>query len=238
MNLFKYSDQLMKGLYMILKLTGIWWLFNLPYVFLGVNLLGAPDVTIVHTMVIVGIVLLPFVAVPTTVATLALARRYVKGDDGFPFLKIFWNYYKREYVKSMVLGCLNATALIVFYLSLRYYSGLSSLLAIVFYVLVIVTPFFFLFVYSFLVDQELPLKAYLTNAMYLLFLHPLNTVLMILDAVVAAYIMWMVFPAFLLFILPGLIALIVTYFYQKSMGNEIKKRKPVHNLNANSLKGS
>lgn len=225
MNWFKISNNLIQWLYMILKLTGIWWLFNMPYAFLGVFLLVAPDVSIVHTIIIIGIVLLPFVAIPTTVATLAIARRYVKTDDVFPFLKVFWNYYKREYVKSMVLGSLNTSVLIVFYLALRYYAGLSSLLAIVFYALVIVTPLFFLYVYSYLVDQELPLKAYLTNTMFLLLVHPLNAILMILDVMVTAYILWVVLPPLLLFILPGLVALIVTYFYQKSMGVEIKKWK-------------
>lgn len=225
MNLFKYSDHLMKWLYMIIKLTGTWWLFNMPYALLGAYLLGAPDVSTVHTIVITGIILLPFVAIPTTVATLALARRYMKGDEEFPFLKVFWNYYKREYVKSMIFGCINATLLIVFYLSLRYYAGLSTLLAIVFYALVIVTPFYFLYVYSFLVDQELPMKAYFTNTMVILFKYPLNSVLMILETIGAVYIMWMVLPPLLFLILPGLAALIVTYFYHKSMGLEIKKRQ-------------
>ncbi|MGP7819339.1 YesL family protein [Niallia sp. 01092] len=225
MNRSHLSNNMIKRLYIILKLTGIWWLFNAPYVFLGVNLLAAPDVASVHTIVIIGIVLLPFVAIPATVAALAIARRYVKGDDSFPFFKAFWNYYKREYVKSMVLGCLNAIVLIVFYLALRYYAALSSPLAIVFYVLVILTPFFFLYVYSFLVDQELPLKAYLYNTIFLLLMHPLNTILMILNVLVAAYILWVVLPPLLIFILPGLSVLIVTYFYQKSMGLEIKKQE-------------
>ncbi|WP_445505955.1 YesL family protein [Niallia sp. 03190] len=225
MNWSHLSNNMIKRLYIILKLTGIWWLFNAPYAFLAVNILAAPDVASVHTIVILGIVLLPFVAVPTTVAALAIARRYVKGDDAFPFFKAFWNYYKREYVKSMVLGCLNAIVLIVFYLALRYYAGLSSPLAIVFYVLVILTPFFFLYVYSFLVDQELPLKAYLYNTIFLLLMHPLNTILMILNVLVAAYILWVALPPLLIFILPGLSVLIVTYFYQKSMGVEIKKQE-------------
>ncbi|WP_342433087.1 DUF624 domain-containing protein [Neobacillus sp. FSL H8-0543] len=224
MNWFRYSDDLMKGLYNILKLTGIWWLFNVLYAFLGLNLLVAPDVASVHTIVIVGIVLLPFVAIPTTVATLGIARRYVKGDDTFPLFKVFWKYLKRDYVKSMLLGILNATVLFAFYLAFRYYSGLSSLLENVFYVLVVVTPFFFLYVYCYLVDQELPLKNYLTNTMFLLVIHPMNSIFMILDAVVAAYIMWLVFPPLLLFILPGLTALIVTYFFQKSMSVEIQKK--------------
>lgn len=223
MNWLKYSDNLMKWLYMILKLTGIWWLFNIPYAFLGLQLFVAPDITSVHTMVIIGIFLLPFVAVPATVATLAITRRYANGDDEFPFLKVYWNYYKREYRKSMLFGCLNATMLVVFYLALRYYTGLSSLLAIVFYTLVIITPFFFLFVYSFLVDQELPLKAYLSNTLFLMLMHPFNTILMILDTVVIAFILWIVFPPLLIFIFPGLVALIVTYFFQKSVGVEINK---------------
>ena len=223
MNWLNFMNQLAQWIYMILKLTGIWWLFNLPYVLIGALLLLAPDVGSIHTLNIIGIILLPFVAIPSTVATLAIARRYMKEDDVFPLLQVFWSYYKREYKKSMVVGCLSAVIWIVFYLALRYYAGISSLLAIVFYMLVVLTPFFFMYVYSFLVDQKLPLKSYLTNTLFLLLMHPLNTFLMILDAIVIAYVLWVVFPPLLVFIYPGFIALIVTYFYQKSMDVEIEK---------------
>ncbi|WP_445487784.1 YesL family protein [Niallia sp. 03133] len=235
MNWLGWSNHLMKWLYMILKLSGIWWLFNVPYVFLSVNLLAAREIDAVHTIVLIGIILFPFVAAPATASVMGITRRFLKGDDGFPLFKMFLHYYKREYKKSMGFGCLNASILVVFYLALRYYAGISSILAIVFYVLVIVTPFFFLYVYCFLVDQELPLKAYLTNTMFLLLMHPLNAILMILDAVAAAYIMWRVFPPLLIFILPGLTAIIVTHFYQKSMGAEMKKRKLVQNLHSNQI---
>jgi uncharacterized membrane protein YesL len=233
MNLFQHSNHLMKSLYMILKLTGFWWFLNVPYVLLGAYLWGAPDVTTVHTMGITGLMLLPFVAIPATVTTLALARRYVKSDEELPFLKVFWKYYKRDYVKSMILGIINTTVLTVFYLSIRYYAGISPLLAIFFYTLVFVTPFFFLYVYSFLVDQELPLKAYLSNSMMLLFKHPINGLLMIFEIFAATYIIWMVFPPLLFFILPGLVALLSTYFYQKSMRTEFEKWQINLELNTN-----
>ncbi|MFP3122477.1 DUF624 domain-containing protein [Ectobacillus funiculus] len=233
MNWFTFGDHLTKRLYIILKLTGIWWLFNVPYAFLGMKLLAAPDVASVHTIFTIGMVLLPFVAIPATVATLAIARRFMKDDDAFPFLQVFWKSYKREYRKSMILGCLNAMMAVVLYLALQYYAGMSLLLTIVFYTLLIVTPFFFLFVYSFLVDQELPLQAYLINTIFLLLMHPLNAILVILALMITTYILWVAFSPLLIFIFPGLAALIVTYFYQKSMGAEIKKRQPVHNLNAN-----
>lgn len=225
MNWFNFSNHLIKWLYLILKLTGIWWLFNIPYVFLGIILLMAPDTGTIHTMFLAGAVLLPFVAIPATVATLAIVRRYGRDDHSFSFLKAFWKYYRREYVKSMILGGINTTVLIIFYLALRYYADMSSFLAVVFYSLVIVTPFFFLLVYSFLVDQALPIKAYLTNTVFLFLVHPFNTLLMILDVSVPALLLWMVLPPLLLIIFPGFAALIVTHFFQKSMSKEIKRQQ-------------
>lgn len=213
----------MKWLFVLLKLTGIWWIFNLPNIFLGVNLLAARDVEAVNTIVITGICLLPFTAVPSTVAALAIARRYLKGDEEFAFLQSFWGYFKREYVKSMVLGLINAALLIVFYMAQRYYAGLSTLLAVFFYLLVIATPFFFLYVYSYLADQELPLNVYLSNAFFLLIMHPLNATLMVSAVLAAIYFFWAALPALLVLILPGLVAFSVTYFYQKSMKAEMKK---------------
>lgn len=233
MNLFQHSNHLMNSLYTILKLTGIWWLLNVPYILIGAYLWGAPDVTTVHMMGITGLILFPFVAIPATVTTLALARKYIKGYEELPFFKVFWKYYKREYVKSMIFGIINTAVLTVFYLSIRYYAGLSPILAIFFYALAIVTSFFFLYVYSFLVDQELPLKAYLSNSMMLLLKYPLNGLLMIFEIFAAAYIMWMVFPPLLLFILPGLVALLSTYFYEKSMRAELKKRQTSQELFTN-----
>ncbi|MBT2755843.1 DUF624 domain-containing protein [Mesobacillus foraminis] len=229
MNLLKVSNPLMKWLYMMLKLTGIWWLYNLPYIFLGVNLLAAKDVEAVHTIVITGICLLPFAAVPSTAAALAIARKYLKGDGEFPFFHSFWHYYKREYKKSVVLGLLNVALLIVFYLALRYYAELSALLAVFFYLLLVLTPFFFLYVCSYLVDQELPLKGYLINAFYLLIMHPLNTTLMVTVVLASGYFLWAALPPLLILIMPGLVAFTMTYFYQKSMAAEIKKSSALSN---------
>ncbi|MBP3039023.1 DUF624 domain-containing protein [Bacillaceae bacterium Marseille-Q3522] len=223
MNWVNVSNKLIQWVFIVMKLTGIWWLFNFPYVILGLLLMRAPTVANVNTIFIVCIVLFPIIIVPATVATLAITRRYGRDDDNFSFVKVFWKYYKTEYVRSLTLGCLNIIVLILFYIALRYYSGQSSLLAMIFYILVILTPFFFLYVYSFLVDQELPVRTYLTNTIYLLLMHPINTSLMILDVIGLAVILWFAFPPLLLFVLPGLLALIVTHFFQKGIKVETLK---------------
>ncbi|MCO7176037.1 DUF624 domain-containing protein [Sporolactobacillus kofuensis] len=226
MNWMHFSDQLIKWVYLILKLTGIWWLFNSPYAFLGAVLLLVHDPSSVHSVFITSVALLPFVAIPALVAMLATARRYGRDDRSFSFLKSFWSYYRRDYKKSIILGGVNTGMLILFYFASRYYAELSSLLTAVFYLLLFVTPFFFLLVYSFLVDQQLSLKTYFSNTIFLSLKHPLNTLLMIMDIVVAIFLMWKIFPPLLVLVLPGLVALVTTHFYQKSMDTEIRKQQP------------
>jgi uncharacterized membrane protein YesL len=225
MNWTHVSNQFIHWFYLILKLTGIWWLFNLPYALLGALLMRVPDVGSAHALFITSVVLLPFVAIPASVATLAITRRYGREERSFSFFKSFWSYYRRDYVKSMLLGGINTTVLTSLYLASRYYAAFSLFLTGVFYFLLFVTPIFFLIVYSLFVDQQLPIKTYFTNAVFLFLIHPINTLMMTVNIAAAALLMWWMFPPLLIMIFPGLVAAVGTHFYQKSMATELGKQQ-------------
>ncbi len=224
MNWVKFSERVVKWLTPILLLTAIWWLFNLPDVFLALMIFTAHRVDSIRIAVLTMIVLMPFVTIPATTGVLAVARKYESSSDAFSFFKFFLKYYRRDYLKSMTLGLINTLVLAICYISLQYYASLSTIIAILFYLLLFLIPFYFLVLYSFLVDQELKVKTYFSNSLFLFIIHPVNMLTMIANITVIALLFWVIFKPLLVILFPGLCALIVMRYFKKSIDKEIENK--------------
>lgn len=101
--IFKLSEWFMK-----FTLVNILWLiFNLPIVFLMLNLLLSETIggRLIFLMPI--IILLPFIFFPATTAMFAMAREWVfKDRENNTIVKTYWKYYKENYKRSMFNGFL------------------------------------------------------------------------------------------------------------------------------------
>lgn len=101
--IFKLSEWFMK-----FTLVNILWLiFNLPIVFLLLNLLLSETVAGKLLFLIPMIILLPFIFFPATTAMFAMAREWVfKDRENNVIVKTYWKYYKENYKRSMLNGFL------------------------------------------------------------------------------------------------------------------------------------
>ncbi|MCV3295622.1 MAG: DUF624 domain-containing protein [Oenococcus sp.] len=224
MNWVKLSKTIINIVSPILFLSAVWWLLNFPYALLAVMIFTAKNSTMVQTAVASGLLFMPISAIPATVTTLALARRYFKDGHHLPSWKTELFYYRRDYLKSLIFGLINLSLLIIFYVSARYYARFFAFLAVIFIVLLVLLPFFFMILYSFLVDQQLSYRAYAANSFFMLVAHPVNSLLMMIDVAGTAFLLWVTFPPLLPILFPGSCVLLVTHYFKKSLDKEISKR--------------
>ncbi|UFT99226.1 DUF624 domain-containing protein [Radiobacillus kanasensis] len=82
----------------------LWLLFNLPIVFLVMNLVFADQLADAYILIGLLIVLAPFVLVPSTAAMFALVREWMMKDDSISLWKSFLQFYKKEYGKMWKAG--------------------------------------------------------------------------------------------------------------------------------------
>lgn len=105
------TDGFIGGVYVItewvmrLAVTNLLWvLFNLPIIFIGLNVLIVDSTAefIFLSAIIMG--LLPFFFFPATMSMFALIRRWIMKELDIPIIRSFWKHYKENYIRSMLGG--------------------------------------------------------------------------------------------------------------------------------------
>jgi len=94
-------------LYKLLFANLIWFVFNLPIIFLLINLLLAEEMAIIFTLLFFSMILLPFVFFPATYSLFSLIFHFINKED-VNILGGFWSYYQKNYKKSMKIGLLSS----------------------------------------------------------------------------------------------------------------------------------
>lgn len=144
---YKASEWIMR----LMILNILWIIFNLPIIYITINLIVVEGVNEFIFGVITLILLSPFLLFPATFAMFAVARKWVMKEVDVPILRCFWNYYKQYYITSMLRGLI--LIVIWFVLSLDYYfivyknESLNS--ALLFYLsLTFIILFMFLIIFT------------------------------------------------------------------------------------------
>jgi len=57
---------------------------------------------------------------PSTIAMFGMVRDWLRGNPDLPVFKTFWNYFKREFVKSNILGLFLNLIIVLIVLDLFY----------------------------------------------------------------------------------------------------------------------
>lgn len=151
---------------------------------------------------------------PATFSMHAVLRKLILEKDSFSINKVFWENYKRDFIKSNMIGfsLLFAGLLVRYYLALSltlgnslspFYTLLSILLSIFFVSFIL----WFIPVYThFNVSQ----KAHLKTALILMFSFPFHTFGMFF-AVILFYWSTVHFPVLLPFVSVAILAYLITY---------------------------
>lgn len=172
-----------------------------------------------------GLVVLGFM--PASMAMLAIIRKWLKGDTGVSVLPTFWQYYKRDFLKSNGLGLI----LFITGFALRYYLQLfqagSSPLDFFFYSLTLIISFLSLlvlpYVFSVFVHYDLSLLKGIRSAFLVMLTNFLTTAFMALSGFLV-YRLLLAFPGLVPFFGASLFAIVMMWFTLRTF-NHIERRK-------------
>lgn len=124
---------------------------------------------------------------PATVALFSINRKWLMGDKDIPIFKTFWTVYRKEFVKSNLLGILLLAAGYILYVDLAYLPTASLLYTIIRYAIIAVSFLFLvvvLYIFPVYVHYEGSNKTYLKYAFVLGMSYPHFTFLMIIGTMI------------------------------------------------------
>nr|MDP5195232.1 YesL family protein [Neobacillus sp. 179.-C4.2 HS] len=151
---------------------------------------------------------------PATAAMFAVMRKLImEEEEEVPIFNLFWNKYKQEFVKANLYGYLLLLVFAVFLLDIMLFQSLdgwlftflsilSAGLLLVFFAVVL----YFIPLY---VHYDLPFFQYIKTAFLLTFIHPIQTVIMIISGAVIGFIL-LLLPGSIFFFSGSLYCFIVT----------------------------
>lgn len=138
----------------------------------------------------IGFSLLGFVVLgfyPATVAMFAVVRRWAMGDLDAPVFSVFWSSYKKEFLKSNMLGTvISLIGIILFidYLFLKQASPMvQNLLNVPFLIISLIYICVLLYVFPMYVHYEMKVFHVIKNSFFVMIMNPLPTLLMLVSSV-------------------------------------------------------
>jgi len=105
----------------------LWLLFNIPILFLIVNLFFVQNIEEFVMLSIPVIILLPVLFFPATAAMFATVRCWIVEVDDFSLLKTYWKFYKSNYKISLLAGVFFAILLVIWSVDVYYFSNKNTL---------------------------------------------------------------------------------------------------------------
>ncbi|WP_046176297.1 YesL family protein [Domibacillus indicus] len=136
---------------------------------------------------------------PATTSMFGVIRKLIMGNEEQPIFKMFWQMYKKEFIRSNRLGIIVSVAGYMLYFDVMYLRGAEGILGFIYYPILIVLCGFILtlfYLFPIFVHYEITVFQAVKNAFWIMVLHPLSTILMIAGTVTLF---------FLLVTIPGLI---------------------------------
>lgn len=155
---------------------------------------------------IAGLVIFGFI--PATVAMFAVLRKWQKGNLNEPVLQTFWSFYRKEFVKSNIVGIVLGIIGYILYLDVFILNLDESLpmqiVQLLLYILAFVYLLMMAFFFPVYVHFEMKWYQYLKMAALMVFAAPLQAILMLMIGYGIFFLMAKM-PILMLFLLGSLI---------------------------------
>lgn len=162
-----------------------------------------------------GLVVAGFV--PATVAIFAVTRKWIMGEEDIPVFSTFWNVYKKEFLKSNLLGLSLFVTGYILFVDLVFLPTTSMLLIVVRYALIAICSVFFvilLYIFPIYVHFNGTIKSYWKNAVMYGLSYPLVTFSMIIGIFVL-YVGFTYIPSLIPFLSVSLVAYLIMWLALK-----------------------
>ncbi|WP_235864133.1 YesL family protein [Sutcliffiella halmapala] len=129
---------------------------------------------------------------PSTIAMFTIIRKWIIGHSDLPVLHTFWTTYKKEWLKSNLLGVLLLAASSIIYLEYTVINNSThsflQLSKYPFFLLVILFTFLLLYSIPVYVHYNITILQVFKNSVLIMLINPLNNIVMILGLVLVYYI--------------------------------------------------
>lgn len=140
---------------------------------------------------------------PATIAMFAMVRDWLRGKSDLPVLKTFWVYYKRDFLKSNILG-LFINILFVFIITDIYYIQVSmnetlSWTHIPLFAFMLLVALFLFYIFPSFVHYDLKVGQLMKNALLIMIISPIHSFFMLVCIVSTFFIMRAVPALFFIF---------------------------------------
>ncbi|MDR4888111.1 YesL family protein [Fredinandcohnia sp. QZ13] len=175
---------------------------------------------------------------PATVSLFTITRKWVMGDDDCEVFKLFWETYKKNFMKASLLGYVLVVAGFVLFL---YYQGLqilpeqlSQVLQVFFYSILLILGVVVAFIFPVFVHFKVNFGHYYKNALIIGLSFPHFAALM-LFVLVVFFVVYQFFPVLALFFgvsVPGYLLMAISFIVFKKI--ELKQNKNNQEYNDNS----
>lgn len=164
---------------------------------------------------------------PATIAMFALVRDWLRGKTDLAVWKTFWNYYKRDFIKSNLLGLfLNLLfifiAIDIYYIQTNENDQLAWTYIPLFAFMLLVVLYLF-YIFPSFVHFDLKLAPLLKNTFLIMIISPVHSFLMVLSLISIFFIM-RALPA-LFFIFGGTVYAFITTWLSLHAFRWIEKKK-------------
>ncbi|ANC77360.1 hypothetical protein ABE65_011325 [Fictibacillus phosphorivorans] len=129
---------------------------------------------------------------PSTAALFAVIRKSFRSKSESGLLKDYWFFYKKEFMRSNVFGCVFLLFAYFFYIDWKLVQSLSSPYSLIGYVLLLglllVSSMVIIYLFSLLAHYEIPLARGIKTSILLGILYPFSTLMMLFAGGVLYYV--------------------------------------------------
>ncbi|MBP3953351.1 YesL family protein [Bacillus suaedae] len=185
----------MGGIYKVCE-----WLMRLAYlnlIWLGFSIIG---------LFILGLF-------PATIAMFVIVRKMLMGDDDIPIFKTFWASFKKEFIKSNLLGLTFLLVGYILYVNIQFLGSTAGLFSLLYYPTlllglgIILTS---LYVFPVYVHYDISLPQIIKHSILIMLMNPISTVLKVMGAF-AVYLLMTSIPGLIPLFSGSALALVIMW---------------------------
>ncbi|NYE07971.1 putative membrane protein YesL [Bacillus niacini] len=123
---------------------------------------------------------------PATVAMFAVARKWMLGNEEMSIFKTFWTAYKREFLKSNVLGVIIVAIGLILYIDFQFVqhaaNSFASFLYVPFFIITLIFISMLFYIIPIFVHYDMKLSQVMKNSFFVMIMNPLSTFYMLIGS--------------------------------------------------------
>ncbi|MBT2720546.1 YesL family protein [Bacillus sp. ISL-46] len=133
---------------------------------------------------LLGLVIFGFF--PATVAMFSVVRKWMLGKEDVSIFKTFWTAYKREFLKSNLLGLMIFAIGIVLYIDFQFIQNAANSFVSILYVPFFIITFIFIsmlfYIIPIFVHYDMNISQVIKNSFFVMIMNPLSTFYMLIGS--------------------------------------------------------